>query len=109
MPEVSSYPGIPDDSLDGRAVFRSPGRAQAIVIPQPPQTRALLNRQYRTFGNITGFAPEIDMSFRPEGENRGSRVSDIVVEPSRRHGKVHDRVHGGEHSLVELERNRVAA
>ena len=65
---------------------------ESIGVPGGGQSPDLLERHYGTARHLTLAAPAIHVLFRPEEQNRRSRVGNVVPESFRRDGVVNDPV-----------------
>ena len=65
---------------------------ETIGVPGRGQSPDLLERHHGTARHLTLAAPAIHVLFRPEEQNRRSRVGDVLPEPFRRDGVVNDPV-----------------
>jgi hypothetical protein len=88
-PEVAGQAGAGKQPLHRFGRARAPSVLQPIGIPGSGQSPDLINRHDRALRDLSFRAPSADMLFRPEEQQRRSRVRDVVPELLWRHRVMH--------------------
>ena len=91
-PEVASEPGLREQVFHRRGRARGPFVVEPIRVPRHREAPDLLERHDRAARHLPLAAPALHVLFRPEEQNRRSRVGDVLPEPPRRDEVVDDSV-----------------
>ncbi|HYW42118.1 MAG TPA: hypothetical protein VE959_04625 [Bryobacteraceae bacterium] len=89
-PEVIRQSEPLEHRLHFRRVLPLPSRLQSLWIPCPCQLPAHVQADECTTWQTAIIGPSSGVRFRPEGQDRRSRVRHVVPEPARRHHEVND-------------------
>ena len=92
IPKLAGEAGVVENRAHHFGGFRSPIGVEAIAIPKLAQLPSGRYRHREPELHVVSLAPCRRVSFRPEEENRGSGVADVVPEPARGHDEMDDAV-----------------